>query len=193
MQKQLLMFVICLCLMACTITPNPVPQMIQQTETSEEFPEVLPTARPRPDYIADVSPPESSITLLTAYQHNLDPTMIFEGVRFEDRGYNSSICVVVDVGPLLEEGDRLDHTGQVLGRISIFVNEIELTEVLTVNWLDISSNNVSVDHASGSGWSVFCWRADVEEGIHQVTFQFQKTSGEIEEDGWYFAVVDDSE
>lgn len=178
-----------------TLSPDPTAKSIPLAP--------LPTPKPRPSFIHGISPPESSAVPLTLYQANLNEDAVYEGVRFEEYGYNDSICVVVDMGPLLQEGDRLTKWDDILDRISISVDDNPLTETTYVNWLDYAVYTKDIDggsgyivthttNALGAAWTVFCWYADVGIGNHEVVFKFRQTSGEIQEHSWHFAITDEA-
>lgn len=178
------------------------PVTLSSDPTTKLIPlEALPTPQPRPSFIRDISPPESSIVSLDLYRANLDEGTAYEGVRFEDCGYNTSICVVVDMGALLQKGDRLAEWRDILDRISVSVDDNHLTETTYVNWLDYAVYTKDIDggagyivthttNALGAAWTVFCWYADVDVGNHEVVFEFRQTSGEIQEHRWHFAITD---
>lgn len=178
-----------------TLSPDPTSKSMS--------PESLPTPKPRPGFIRDISPPESSIVSLNLYRANLDEGTAYEGVRSIDCGYNTSVCVVVDVGPLLQEGDRLTEWKNILDRISISVDGNHLTETTYVNWLDYAVYTRDIDggsgyivthttNALGAAWTVFCWHADVGVGNHEVVFEFRQTFGEIQDHNWHFAITDET-
>jgi hypothetical protein len=89
----------------------------------------LPTPGPRSGFIKDVSPPESSTIPLSVYRANIDEHMMHEGVRFENVGFADSVCVALDMGPVLEDGDRLTDWQDVLNRMSIEIDGTLLTEL----------------------------------------------------------------
>ena len=178
--------------------------ILSPAPTAQSIPSApLPTSKPRPNFIHGISPPESSAVPLTLYQANLNENAAYEGVRFEEYGYNNSICVVVDMGPLLQEGDRLTKWDDILDRVSISVDDNLLTETTYVNWLDYAVYTKDIDggsgyivthttNALGAAWTVFCWYAGVGVGNHEVAFKFRQTSGEIQEHTWHFAITDEA-
>jgi hypothetical protein len=166
--------------------------------------EPLPTPQPRPEFINNVSPPESSVTAIDVYKAFLDMGGIHFDVRPEEVGYNNSICVNLNTGPLLENNNDFTDGEAVLHRISVFVDEQELTDWNYVMWTDtgVCSSDFEggcnyrglthITNAVGYDWIINCWTADVDAGNHHVLFQFRQTSGNVQEYQWSFGLTNES-
>ncbi len=186
--KILLLSLVCVTVMASGCSPHKSDQKSPASTETLITLAPLPTPEPRPDFIGDVSPPESSTIPLNVYQVNINEHAIHEGVRSEDMGFANSICVAIDTGPVLESGDKLVDWRNVLNRVSVRADGTLLTDVVYTIWYNILTYNEAED-AEGIGWVVYCWQADLGVGNHEIAVQFSQTSGNIQEYKWYFAIT----
>ena len=168
-----------LILAGCTVL-SPVP-----TST----PVLLPTAPPRPDFISEVGPVESSVLSLEVCEAEYSQV---EGMHDSETGYASSVCVDPDLDYLVQKGDDFADAESVLERIELRVDgeEREVADWLDM-LLDIEMLQDGEVYARFGGPYVFCWHAPAGAGTHMVSFQFRQTSGDIKEYTWYFAVTED--
>jgi hypothetical protein len=152
-------------------------------------PIVLSTAQPRPDFINEVGPEESSVLSLEVYEAEYSHVV---GMRNLETGYASTVCLSPDLDYLVQKGDDFADAESVLARIELRVDgeEREVADWLD-RLLDIEMLQDGEVYARFGGPYVFCWHAPVGVGVHLVSFQFRQTSGDIKEYSWYFAVTED--
>jgi len=148
----------------------------------------LPTLQPRPEFIVRVSPEESSRVPWWVYKGEFEQG---PGFRDAEEGFASMVCIEPDLGALVQDGDhfiadtidermelivdgipRSSTTGLVRGSIVDNLKDLESREVLS----------------TFPGFYNLCWSAPVGRGIHQVTFRFRQTSGDIQEYVWQFEI-----
>jgi hypothetical protein len=157
--------------------------------TPTSTPIVLPTAPPRPDFISEVGPEESSVLSLETYEAEYSHVV---GMRNLETGFASTVCLSPDLGYLVQKGDDFIDTESVLQRIELRVDgeEREIADWLD-RLLDVEKLQDGEVYARFGGPYIFCWHAPVGTGTHLVSFQFRQTSGDIKEYTWYFAVTED--
>jgi len=114
-------------------------------------------------------------------EHNL-----FPGPGF---GYGSKICAELNVYDLVQKGDDFTDAEQVLNRIEVEVDGAPrsgdgLIEVYSLMAWEENGKTV----AQWSGPFSFCWKAPLEIGTHQVSFQFRQTTGDVQEYLWQFEI-----
>jgi hypothetical protein len=113
------------------------------------------------------------------------------GGRNAHIGYNSTVCVEVDVATLVEPRDYLGQPDDVLESIDLFIDGGRQSDVVekvyypTLNTIDGSMTY--------SGPYTFCWRSELGVGTHHVLFRFRKTSGVVCEYAWDFIISHDKE
>jgi hypothetical protein len=147
-------------------------------------PLILATPGPRPPYILDVSPEESSVIPLPLYEYSLENVIV--GLRSVESGFESTVCVSFDAFPLLQDGDYLVENEDVLERVGVIVDEQAREQYqgcLDGLLLTYKGNPDNPDAVSGGPYSC-CWHAPLELGVHQVVFRFRQTSGDIEQYAW---------
>lgn len=168
------------------------------------IPTIPPTAMPLPNYLMEVRPAPSSILSLTAYQERKETDAVYEEhpAPVELIGYRSSVCVHLDVYPLLDNGDKLVDENEVLGRLLLSVDGEGLTDRIPteyfVRYSDDSPTEISriengeefsaVFHRWGF-W--FCFASELHPGVHQVRFEYQRLSGVVETYSWQFEITED--
>jgi hypothetical protein len=141
----------------------------------------------RPDYVSYVSPEEYTIVPIGPYNQGADA--LGHGDLFW--GYQSNICITLDLGPLVQTGDVLIEDREIASRIELLVDERAQT------WRPEESLNQAVagsklddETTSWSGPLIYCWDAPLDPGRHEVTFKFRQTSGDIQEYTWHFEIVE---
>jgi hypothetical protein len=164
----------------------------------------LPLSELRPDFIKGVSPEEAVTIPLSLYEGD-ETERYFEesgiyyigALRNIEIGYRSTICVMLDVGSLAQSGDKLTESPLVLERIEMKVNGVILSEVVDQDYIPtlesrgISQSGEQLEQVLYSGPLTFCWLANLNSGVHRASFQFQQTSGDVQEYTWHFTIVDD--
>jgi hypothetical protein len=105
---------------------------------------------------------------------------------------------------LLENNDDFTEWEVVLDRMSVFVDEQELTDWnygmatdtgICSGDFEGGCNYRGLTHiinAVGPDWIINCWTADVNAGNHDVLFQFLQTSGNVQEYQWSFGLTNES-
>jgi hypothetical protein len=163
-------------------------------EMETEIPAVaLPTSQPRPGFIHNVSPLESSEISLSLYEVDRrdgyatqSGIYIAGALRVAEIGYNKTVCVELGVESLVQSGDDLTTPDSVLERIQLSVDNVRLSQVVDQDSL---LELISTESATWSGPYTFCWLAELGLGDHHAVFQFRQASGVIHEYDWYFAIV----
>lgn len=160
----------------------------------------LHSTQQRPPFIQNVSPPESGILPLSLYradktQEYLEETGIYADGEFgsPEAGYKSNICVNLDVAPVVQIGDDFSHPDLVIERIVMEVNGLRLLDLTENSYeptlttvIDESKQVVTTKY---SGPFIFCWRAKLDVGTHNVTFRFRQNSGVMREYFWQFTII----
>ena len=148
----------------------------------------LPTLQPRPEFIIRVSPEESSRVPWWVYKGEFVKVIGFHQAK---DGFASMVCVEPHLEALVQDGDhfisntvdermelivdgipRSSTTGLVRGSRAYKLKDLESREVLS----------------SCPSFYSLCWSAPVGRGIHQVTFRFRQTSGDVQEYAWQFEI-----
>lgn len=158
-----------------------------------------PTIQPRPDFIQEVSPPESVAIPLQIYAYD-NPGEdqlgyardVQEAYRY---GYDSDICVLFFVADLLEEGDNLTSEELLLERITLLINGSNTPATLSDRALISRALFIMVGEtgnptSTGVGPEPFCWKAELGVGVHQIVFQFRQTSGIVQQYAWHLVITE---
>ncbi|MCA9932428.1 MAG: hypothetical protein KC415_00785 [Anaerolineales bacterium] len=154
----------------------------------------LPTIQPKPDFVLEVSPPESMSIPYGIYRFQHPDIIAYGLVDLEDAwnyGYKSEICVDVDLGELVQPGDNLALDDDTRERFQLIVDG----NIILVEGSRGYSGGVLVldsltDFETTWGtYTIFCWFAPLEPGTHEVTLKFQQTSGDIQAYSWQFALT----
>jgi hypothetical protein len=158
----------------------------------------IPTTQPRPRFLIDVSPAESTSIPLSLFEQPDG----WQGTRvsFPDPayGYDSLICVMVDVGPpLWQPGDDFTEHDDlaVFERMALLVDEQILSEMAVkfafIGLLERNSQaEPDKEKEDWIGPYTACWKAELDIGLHKATFQFRQTSGHVQEYSWHFALTE---
>lgn len=180
-----------LTLIGCTVQQNRLPANVV---TLKVTPVSLMTPRARPAYILDVSPTESLMIPLSLYeadrkeQHVEETGTYIVGVRRAEIGYNSSICVELDLTNLVAPGDDFRETSLITERITVIVNGLALMEIIDRSYLPVFYMRGT---ARWGGPYTYCWSAPLDVGIHEVLFQFRQTTGHVRSYRWNFTITKD--
>jgi hypothetical protein len=189
-------------------TTTPLPTLVST-------PIILPKPEPLPAFLGEVRPFPSSVISQQEFHTTVIPPYVQEGPPpppVEITGYNSSICVYLEVETLSEPGDSLVWDEEVLPRTTVAVNGNVLTdrgetEYLAVieppptckcffdceNWEYPDWSNAPIPDNLGCWfWPGFwsCYPVELEPGHHMASFSFSRTSGFVEECSWVFGIVE---
>ena len=179
-----------LTLTGCTQQQNRLPANVVNFKVT---PVSLAASRARPTYILDVSPTESLMMPLSLYEadgknYRTEKTDSYIGVRRAEVGYNSSICVELDLTDLVEPGDDFREVSSITERITVIVDGLILTEIIDWSYLpDFWGRGT----ARWGGPYTYCWSSPLDVGIHEVLFQFRQTTGHVRSYRWSFTITED--
>lgn len=154
----------------------------------------LPTPMPRPEFIREISPEESAIIPITTYNSQTDIKENPIGFPVQEQGYNSQVCLQIDLRPpVAQPGDNLIGGQDFESRFNLQANGEKRNLVYGINFTTGLEDIIETSSDGLTQWIspwTFCWEAHPEVGIHEVIFQFQQTSGDILSYTWYFATTD---
>lgn len=150
-----------------------------------------PTYEERPEFIAAVSPPESVIIPFELYHHFSEASIGHGIVDIED-GFHSSICVRPSLRFLVQPGDILLDEHLIWERMDLLVNGAPMEAYNKVFQRGLPMGSTSDGPArSDTAWiegDTYCWKAPLEKGRWQATFQFRQTSGDVKTYTWNFEI-----
>jgi hypothetical protein len=182
---------IMLFLVACTITevfipstdivkPTPIPTLgIMSVATKES----------RPEFVRGISPPEYSIIPYDYYHYQI-PNAVGPSMSLPE-GFYSTICVDLFLQPLIQKGDELDTVSKILGRMDLVVNDRKVVIMdRAYRLLSTFSENDEWENTTWVESDAYCWEAPLPPGIHEVTFHFQQTSGDVHTYTWHFEIIE---
>src|SRR5690606_25873217 len=140
------------CLIGCTPSPNDGPVVSQLAITAPTAtataqlhtdptatvqPRVSsPSSHPRPEFVRPVSSLESATTPLSLFESPGDPNIDL-GIPTDNRpagfpipalGYNSQVCVEINLTPLVEPKDNLTDYDKIVSHITFIMDEYEPDE-----------------------------------------------------------------
>ncbi len=164
--------------------------------TPTHTPTPLPVIEPMPDYILQVQPAPASYVSLEWYEADLINESGFggyEGSRpVEEIGHRSNVCVYLDVGPVIQSGDRTTDYGSAIIRSDLYVDDIQLTPRLDEHWFHVEVlreyPDVGPNTFSGAPFWL-CWPTELEIGVHKAVFEYQQTDSTIQEFSWLFEIT----
>lgn len=164
---------------------------IYPTPTLPVFPmmDVIPI-QPRPEFVRLVGPAEYSVVESDFYhfkEAGVDGIRITGAMR---NGFQSAICVNPFLRPLIQQGDDLRDISILWDRMTLLVDGEQKEPYGNAGlglpvWL--SEEDQKTQWVEGDD---YCWFAPLQSGIHEVVFQFQQTSGEVQEYKWFFEIID---
>lgn len=156
----------------------------------------LPTLQARPEFILGVAPRELQILSLTTFTTSLDEPNLEVLDDWDDitlTGYDSLICLKVEMSLLAEVGDDFIEGDIVKERVAMLidgseVNELHVTSVLLQSIHVVDTNGQYL--MKGVEPKLICGKVSPTIGVHEVLFQFRQTSGSILEYRWQFALTE---
>lgn len=160
---------------------------------------IIPTAQPRPSFVVDLSPKESA--RIPSHLFLRSDGSKGERLFFPDPvyGYDSTVCVKVDVGPpLWQPGDNFASFPAVLEHITMIADGQVLTEIAggsgPTTYIGVKRDLGTFPPPTPTPeWLTpytICWKAELGVGVHAVTIRFRQTSSEVHEYSWYFAITE---
>jgi hypothetical protein len=145
------------------------------------------TIEPRPEFIREISPSEYTVISYDYYHYKI-PNAVGPSISLPE-GFYSAICVDFFLQPLIQKDDELDTISKVLERIDLFVNDRKVTIIDRAYRLLLAfSENDEWENTTWVESDAYCWEAPLHPGIHEVIFQFQQTSGDVQTYTWYFEI-----
>ena len=187
----LLGLVIMMFLTACTVTEvfMSLPNTSEPTPISTLGTMSIATMEPRPEFVRGISPPEYSTVSYDNYHYQI-PNAVGPSMSLPE-GFYSAICVDLFLQPLIQKGDKLDTISKVSERMDLFVNDRKVTIMdRAYRLLAAFSENDGWENTTWVESDAYCWESPLPSGIHEVTLQFQQTSGDIQAYTWYFEIVE---
>lgn len=151
---------------------------------------LLVTSQPPPTFILRSVPQADAVITLEIYEYK-EPNTIDIGLPGEG-GYDSNVCVKIDIGEVIQPGDDLTNAEVILDRLTLRVDNQQFTQVS--RW---SQEEILVEYQLGNeskpaislGPISVCWHVELSSGLHQANLQFRQTSGDIKEYTWYFSLI----
>lgn len=195
------------CLIGCTPSSNNGTVVSQlavtaPTATATVQPLVsIPAPQPRPDFVRYVSPLESAAVPLSLFESPGDPNISIDspsdgrpaGFPISGQGYNSKVCIEINLTPLVQSTDDLTAFDKIESRITFIVDEYELDDPNLIYFRTDLEEDIIVADDGVTQWIgpfTSCWTAELLAGVHQATIQFEQTSGDIQSYSWHFIIVD---
>ncbi|MCL4872314.1 MAG: hypothetical protein KJ063_25415 [Anaerolineae bacterium] len=147
-----------------------------------------PMSTPRADFIEAVSPPENRVIPHDVYTRQ--PAVGEVGFGF---GLNAELICVQPVAILLvQEGDIFVDDWQdgekLWGRMELWVNGQAAKYMGNARGFPYSlpTREPEGPRTDFFEWVSYCWEAPLGIGVHEVTFRFRQTSGDVKEYTWHF-------
>jgi len=149
---------------------------------------------PLPPYLEFVAPTPDSEFLVDAYNEGLHYPPISEAHPAPEEG-RQRICSKLLSRALLEPGDYFRTSlqkGEVLpDRITLYVDGDKLVrddEVIMILAETEIEDESGQTIAQAPASHLICWPAELKKGIHIVTIEVMKTSGEVVDYSWSFTL-----
>lgn len=164
--------------------------MVSENESSLENPPPAPTEAKHtlPDYVLATNPqPGSSLSLSQYNQDELLDDFNWSGLEKFRRA--SHICFNLNLRELALRGDQPVEANVLFERQVLQVDG-ELAEISYDEILLIGGEQTFDD--GQKSWLpppiMACWKAELEAGIHTVSYQYEQTSGQIQEFSFQFTI-----
>jgi hypothetical protein len=156
-------------------------------------PTPLPTLEALPEFILEAWPKAAGRVSQEFYQSDLSGEMLYEGSRsVEEFGYNSNICVYLDVAPVIQKDDQIMSYEDVIQRVKFYLNGQKLSPKKDDRWahveIEIFYPELSPNTRSGAPFWL-CWPAELAIGMHQARLEFRQTDGTIQSYDWFFEIT----
>lgn len=214
MHRLLLLILFAVIVIACAPTDDgsetlATKEVVLEGTKSAEPTIHFPIRRKVPDFLYGISPEPYTMVTLTDYAKPYeDEGEQVSRILAEDGSKIGASQICAWLRPshhqIIEVGDHWigKDENSPLDRVAVYVNEIQRQNILTFeNESLVQSNCVEAiavtpsdkpncDWSSGGSMGI-CWQADVGVGIHDVRFEFQRTSGKVTVAEWQFAIIDE--
>lgn len=159
--------------------------------------------KPRPEYIAAISPPENYIIPLDLYnfypEGRVDRRALLYDAKdistFQD-GFDRQICVRPLIEKLVQPGDFfVEGNGEgekLVDRITFFVND----QMITMKPYENGGNTIVLTPSPTTPRSMwtenvsYCWEVQLDVGTHEITFSFLQSSGEAKTYVWFYEITE---
>ena len=141
------------------------------------------------------SMPLSLFTADLAQEHYEETGVkLFSSLGHPDIGYRSEVCLELEPGGLAQVGDDFSEFETFVARTTLSVDNIVLTEV-EGGHINLTATNV-VDKKGeilirGVGSAFICGQVVLDAGLHNVRFEFEQTSGDIQTYTWQFELTEE--
>jgi hypothetical protein len=180
-----------LCLLLITACRQPPSQGGSRTPaTTTAHPTaamVLPRQTPLPGYIAEAIPgPGEYLRRGEYYLGRHGSGEMWSGERVDN-----SVCVQFVAGWILMPGDFFD-TDDILSRIAFAIDD---ETIYPPRWVEQLLEKVALDDENGNTIAsapqptLICWQRELEAGVHTAKLSVRKTSGQVLEYDWSFALT----
>lgn len=147
-----------------------------------------------PSWLSAVTPPPGEVVSMETFKSFDDSENLRVGIPSRDLGYDSTVCVVIELIFLVQPGDALRNRDEIAKRISMELDGIELikaTRGLSNELLSGIENNLGTPVATYIGPShTFCWYVDLAAGNHQATILFKIKGTERVQYSWNFEITE---
>lgn len=106
-------------------------------------------------------------------------------------GYRSEICADIDLGKLVQPGDHFGLDRETAKRFRLIIDGREVPADLGhgIGGAVLVTDSSTEPVMSWEAYSRFCWIVPLPPGTHEITLQFQQTSGDIQEYSWQIALT----
>jgi hypothetical protein len=175
-----------------TAQPHTAPTATIQPQVS------IPAPQPRPDFVRQVSPLESATVPLSLFEspgedRSIPTDDIPSGFPDPTQGYNSQVCVRINLTTLVQPKDDLSGYDKIMPHVTFIMDAHELEDPAFYYFLtDLEPEIIVADDGSMQwiGPFTLCWATQLFVGAHQATIQFEQTSGDVQSYSWHFIIVD---
>lgn len=186
-----------ICLVSCSQSDYDSASVSPSASNTKSPIIAMPTPRHKPEFIA-ATWPESNMTLTRNQYWSYD----FRATNWPevydqewDVPPQPSICVWIDLKPILEEGD--DYSEGIATRASLIIdgNRIHPTEpdfgLLIDLHVEIFRDDWNTPAVYPAWPNQLCWYVDLVPGVHTIKVNLQKISGDLVDYTWFVGIVDE--
>ena len=178
---------------ATTPTPEKVATILPTLSPDDVTWVPLPTIQPRPEFIVDISPPESSTIPWEYFRYEHPEIRLYGFIDLESgfsMGYGSRICVNIDLGEVVQSGDDL-NISSAQARMQLRLVGTDIVPEQAGGLSGLLENYSTLKDATWESFTIYCWQVPLGAGTHTLNLQFRQTSGSILEYTWQFALSDE--
>lgn len=186
-------------LFSCTTNSTEVSE--KPSDAVNHTPPISVIQQTRPAFVEETSPKEFDSIPLSLFNADLTETYLEEtGVYIlshlghPDIGYKSSVCLEVESGGLAQPGDDFFEFETFIERTTLSVNDKPLPEIsgghINLTLTDVEDKNGETI-VRGVGPAVICGKVILDVGLHNVRFEFEQASGDIQSYTWQFELTEE--